>query len=50
MEDTDVEAKHLKRGELAVLETIRGDIVGGGANDVDIKSMDKKTAPFLIES
>ena len=50
MEDTEIEAKHLKRGELAVLKTIWGHIGGGGANELDTESMDKKTAAFLKES
>ena len=39
--------KHLKHGELAVLETIWGHIGGGGANDADTDWMDKRIAAFL---
>ncbi|KAI9820330.1 MAG: hypothetical protein M1827_005952 [Pycnora praestabilis] len=46
-EDSEIEIKSLKHGELAVIETIWGHIGGGGANDEDTAWMDKKIAHFL---
>ncbi|MCJ1385452.1 hypothetical protein MMC17_008575 [Xylographa soralifera] len=46
-EDSEIEVKHLKHGELAVLETIWGHIGGGGANNADTEWMDRRIAAFL---
>ena len=46
-EDSEYEVKHLRHGELAVMETIWGHIGGGGANEEDTEWMDKRIALFL---
>jgi homoserine acetyltransferase len=46
-EDSEIEMTYLKRGELAVIETIWGHIAGGTANRDDVKFMEGKIKDFL---
>ena len=46
-EDSEVEVKHLKHGELKVVETIWGHMAGGGANPRDTEWMDSEIGRFL---
>lgn len=48
-EDGENEVKYLKRGTFAPIPTIWGHIAGGGANEEDVKWMDKKIRAFLTE-
>jgi homoserine acetyltransferase len=47
LQDAEIEIKHLKRGELAILDTIWGHIAGSGTNKEDTVWMDKTIAEFL---
>ena len=46
-EDSEIEMKFLRHGELVVIETVWGHVAGGGANDDDTKFMDTKIDGFL---
>ena len=46
-EDSEIEMKYLKRGQLAVVETVWGHIAGGGANEEDTRWMDDRIKEFL---
>lgn len=46
-EDSEIEVKHLKYGELAVIETVWGHMAGGGANEDDTHWMNDQIASFL---
>lgn len=46
-EDSETEMKYLKRGQLAVVETVWGHIAGGGANEEDTRWMDGRIKEFL---
>ena len=46
-EDSEIEMKFLKHGELVVIETVWGHVAGGGASEEDTKFMDTKIADFL---
>ena len=46
-EDGEEEAKYLRRGELAVIETVWGHVTGGGANEADTKWMNGRIGKFL---
>lgn len=46
-EDSETEMKYLKRGTLAVIETVWGHIAGGTANPDDVKFMEGKIKEFL---
>ncbi|KAL8753364.1 MAG: hypothetical protein Q9184_005444 [Pyrenodesmia sp. 2 TL-2023] len=46
-EDSETEVKHLKHGELAVMETVWGHMAGGGANEDDTHWMNDTIASFL---
>ncbi|KAL8765593.1 MAG: hypothetical protein Q9209_007375 [Squamulea sp. 1 TL-2023] len=46
-EDSETEIKHLKHGELAVIETVWGHMAGGGANEDDTRWMNDKIARFI---
>ena len=48
-EDSEIEAKHLQRGELAVIETVWGHVAGGGGNAEDTEWMDGRIAKFLSQ-
>ena len=46
-EDGEEEVKHLRKGELAVIETVWGHVAGGGGNEADTKWMNGKIGEFL---
>ena len=46
-EDSEIEVKHLKYGELAIIPSIWGHIAGGGANEIDTNWMNNRIATFL---
>jgi len=46
-EDSEIEVKHLKHGELAVIPSIWGHMAGGGANEADTKWMSDRITKFL---
>jgi hypothetical protein len=46
-EDSEIEVKHLKHGELAIIPSIWGHMAGGGANGADTKWMSDRIAKFL---
>jgi len=46
-EDSEIEVKHLKHGELAVIPSIWGHMAGGGANEADNKWMNDRIVKFL---
>jgi homoserine acetyltransferase len=45
--DGEDEVRYLKNGKFAPISTIWGHIAGGGANEVDVKWMDRKISEFL---
>jgi homoserine O-acetyltransferase len=47
--DSEVEMRHLRRGELAVIESVWGHVAGGGAWDEDTRWMSGRIAEFLSE-
>ncbi|KAL2073481.1 hypothetical protein VTL71DRAFT_10807 [Oculimacula yallundae] len=47
--DGENEVKYLKTGVFAPIPTIWGHISGGGANEVDVKWMDKRIGRFLAD-
>ena len=49
-EDSKVEAKHLRKGKLAVIPSIWGHAAGGGANEEDVVWMDKQIREFLADA
>jgi homoserine O-acetyltransferase len=48
-EDSEIEMKYLKRGTLAVIESVWGHVAGGGLNAEDTAFMNSKIAEFMKE-
>ena len=46
-EDSEIEMKYLKKGELAVIESVWGHLAGGGMNEEDTKFMNKKIEDLM---
>lgn len=47
VDDSEIEMEYLRKGELAVIETVWGHVAGGGANEADTKWMSERIGTFL---
>ncbi|KIW27929.1 uncharacterized protein PV07_07625 [Cladophialophora immunda] len=48
-EDSEIEMKHLRRGRLAVIESVWGHVAGGGLNPEDTEFMNARIAELMKE-